>query len=64
MRGLRLQLTKQQAKDLKKILCYEVTVPKAISAKLKAWGGNGLSQDEMERLSDSMGVLLNKVSNL
>ena len=64
MRGLRLQLTKQQAVDLKLILGYEVTIPKAIHARLKRWGGKGLSQSEQDRLSGSISDIWAKVVNL
>jgi hypothetical protein len=64
MRGLRLQLTKQQAEDLRFVLGYEVSIPKAISAKLKVWGGKGLSQNEMDRLSTSINAIWQKVIQL
>ena len=64
MRGIRLQLTRQQAEDLEFILSYELTVPKAISAKLKAWGGKGLPQDEQDRLTVSISDMWNKAVRL
>jgi hypothetical protein len=64
VRGLRLQLTKQQAKDLAYVLSFELTVPKAINAKVKAWGGKGLPQDEIERLSESMTTIHEKAYRL
>ena len=64
MRGLRLQLTKQQAEDLAYILSFELTVPKAINAKIKAWGGKGMPQDEIDRLSQSMTAIHEKAYRL
>jgi hypothetical protein len=51
---VKISLTKAEAEDLKLIASFSITVPKAVTKQLRKYGEK-ISQERVERLSESIG---------
>ena len=67
MRGLRLQLTKQEARALKTVAGFNFTVPKAIQTQaraLKSVGSIQITNDQREQIEFALETIFEKLCSM